>query len=123
MISFDNKGDFSKSFNFLNNIKTLNIRNLSSLAEKGVIALTNASPMDSGLMKHSWNYNIEQKNGVVTINWTNSDIEGGCNVAILVQYGHGTKDGKYVKGVDFINPALKPIFDEIANDVWKEVNK
>lgn len=72
-------------------------------------------------MGRSWEYKIVQNRGSVSIEWYNTDVENGSNVAILVQYGHGTGTGGYVQGRDFINPAMRPIFDEIAQKLWKEV--
>lgn len=122
MISFEAKGDFKKLNGFFE--KALNFVHLGDLdkyGEMGVKALSDASPKLTGRMSKSWYYKIERSNGTVKIIWCNSDIENGENVALLVQYGHGTRSGKYVEGRDFINPAIKPIFDEIAKGAWKEV--
>lgn len=122
--SFRSTGNFNETESMLK--KNLN-RDYTSLlntyGEMGVVALELASPVDSGLMASSWRYDIEQSNGTISLVFHNDDIENGCNVAILVQYGHGTKSGYYVQGVDYINPALKPVFDELAKSVWKEVTE
>ena len=96
---------------------------LDRTGEMGVEALRQATPVDTGLAANSWNYRIVKSNKVSKIEWYNTDVEGGCNVAILIQYGHGTKSGTYVEGIDYINPALKPIFDTMADYLWKEVTK
>lgn len=122
MISITHKGDFNKVERFMNRFlhkEYLNI--LAKYGEQGVRALSNASPVDTGRMKQSWNYEIERGFGRTSLWWTNSDIENGYNIAIILQYGHGTRNGAYVEGVDFINPALRPIFESIAEEAWKEV--
>lgn len=96
-------------------------RTLDGLARSGVDALSSATPMDSGLTASSWGYEIQVERNSVTISWTNSNLVGGTPIAILLQYGHGTGTGGYVQGMDYINPAIKPIFDKIANQVWKAV--
>jgi hypothetical protein len=94
----------------------------SAQAEKGVRALTQATPIDSGLAANSWGYEVTKTSSSITIGWTNSDVEGGgYPVAIMIQFGHGTGTGGYIQGIDYINPAMRPIFDEIAETVWKAV--
>jgi hypothetical protein len=94
---------------------------LDAEARKGVSALGQASPKDSGLASDSWDYQIERSGRAVTIKWTNSDVENGFPVAIMLQLGYGTGTGGYVQGRDYINPAMRPIFDSIAEQVWKAV--
>lgn len=94
---------------------------LERTGQKGVDALSAATPVDTGKTASSWSYEIVRGDGTATIKWLNSDVEGGCNVAMLIQYGHGTRGGTYVEGIDYINPALQPVFDEMADEVWKEV--
>jgi hypothetical protein len=94
---------------------------LDGLAREGVNALASATPVDSGLASTSWDYKIEQSKTSCTITWTNTDVENGFPVAIMLQYGYGTGTGGYVQGVDYINPAMKPVFDHIADKVWKAV--
>jgi hypothetical protein len=89
--------------------------------KQGVNALANTTPTDTGKTAHSWNYKVGQKNGTIFIVWTNSDIESGFPVAIMLQYGYATGTGGYVQGEDYINPSLKPIFDQIRDRVWKAV--
>jgi hypothetical protein len=96
-------------------------RAIDGEAQKGVRALASASPKDSGLASDSWDYVIERSGKSVTIKWTNSDVENGFPVAIMLQFGYGTGTGGYVQGQDYINPAMRPIFDSIADRVWKAV--
>lgn len=121
-VSFSSSGDFHKTTAFLNRIKQLQIEKLvAAQAEKGVAALASATPVDSGLAASSWGYEIVKKANSLTIYWTNSDNENGYPVAVMIQYGHGTGTGGYVQGIDYINPAIRPIFDQIAETVWKAV--
>ena len=94
---------------------------LASYAQFGVSALSSATPADSGRAKHSWDYEVSSSGGVHELIWTNSDVENGFPVVIRLQFGHGTGTGGYVQGRDFINPAIKPVFDQIADRVWKAV--
>ena len=124
MISFKQKGDFSKLTSFLEKAKeAARIGDLDKYGREGVVALAAATPVDSGLTANSWYYEIEHKNGSATINFCNSNIQNGVPIAIILQYGHGTRNGGWVQGVDYINPAIQPIFDKIANSAWKEVTK
>lgn len=122
MISFKEKGDLKKTTMFLEKcLEPLNMGILNKYGQMGVEALREASPIETGRMAHSWYYDIESSMNGAKITWSNSDVEGGYNVAILVQYGHGTKSGKYVPGKDFINPAMRPIFEQLADKLLKEV--
>lgn len=122
MISFSLGGSTARTSRFLKRAQTLDpYSGLEGLAQRGVDALRSATPVDSGLTANSWGYEIETSNGSVRISWTNSNQVNGVNIAIILQYGHGTGTGGYVAGRDYINPALKPIFDEIANGVWRKV--
>lgn len=94
---------------------------LGKYGVEGVQALSQATPQDSGLTASSWSYEILKQNGNYTIVWINTNVHSGVSVAVLIQYGHGTGTGGYVQGRDYINPAIQPIFDRIANDVWKVV--
>ena len=121
-VSFSSKGDFSKTIKFLNKVKNVKINDiLSKYGEMGVTALSQATPKDSGITSQSWNYKIEFKNNNASIVWYNTNVVKGVNIAVILQYGHGTRNGGWVEGTDYINPAMKPIFDKIANQVWKEV--
>lgn len=121
-ISFTSKGDFSKTIKFLNKVKNVKINNiLSKYGKIGVNALSQATPKDSGVTSRSWNYKIEVNNDNASIVWYNTNVVKGVNIAVILQYGHGTRNGGWVEGRDYINPAMKPIFDKIADQVWKEV--
>lgn len=96
---------------------------LDSYGQEGVRALASFTPKDTGLTAASWNYVIEKKNGRISLTWKNSNINKGVNIAIILQYGHATRNGGYVYGVDYINPALRPIFQKLADAAWKEVTK
>ena len=124
MISFRQKGDFSKLTSFLEKSKeAVKAGDLDRYGREGVAALASATPIDSGLTANSWYYKIERGNGSVSISFHNSNIQNGVPIAIILQYGHGTRNGGWVEGRDYINPAVQPIFDEIVNNAWKEVNK
>lgn len=124
MISFRHKGDFSKSTRFLNRAKqAIRIGQLDRYGREGVAALASATPTESGETASSWYYEISQSAGSVTITWNNSHINKGVPIAVILQYGHGTGTGGYVQGRDYINPAIRPIFDKIASEVWREVTK
>lgn len=122
MIEFEVGGSTANLDAFLKSLKALDLTaGLESIAQRGVAALQAATPTESGLTAASWGYRIINEGGSVTIEWINTNIQGGVNVAVILQYGHGTGTGGYVAGQDYINPAIKPIFDEIANEVWKKV--
>ena len=124
MIKLVSKGDFTNTFRFLERAKEiLKISDLDKYGKQGVEALQAATPVDTGKTRDSWSYDIRHENGSVMIEWTNSNIVDGSNIAVLIQYGHGTRNGGFVVGRDYINPAMRPIFDGIAENVWKEVNK
>ena len=122
MISFRQKGNFSKLTRYLERVENVvKIGDLDKYGREGVAALSSATPVDSGLTANSWYYKIEHKSGSATISFHNSNIQNGVPIAIILQYGHGTRNGGWVQGRDYINPAIQPIFDEIANNAWKEV--
>lgn len=124
LITIRQKGDFSKLTKHL--IRLENIAktvDLKRYAEEGLAALKAATPVDTGLTADSWFYEIKQTNGRISIAFYNSNIQNGIPIAIILQYGHGTRNGGWVQGRDYINPAIQPIFDKIANDAWKEVTK
>ena len=124
MITFRQKGDFSKLTRFLERVKeAVHLGDLDKYGRQGVAALSSATPVDSGLTAESWYYEIENKNGSATITFNNSNIQNGVPIAIILQYGHGTRNGGWVDGRDYINPAIQPIFDEIVNEAWREVTK
>lgn len=124
MISFRNKGDFRKTFKFLKSAeKSEYTKVLDQCGEMGVNALASATPKRSGTTAASWNYEIHRSGKKCSIIWTNNNINKGVNIAIILQYGHGTGWGGYVRGRDYINPAIQPIFDRITDIVWREVTK
>ena len=124
MISFRQKGDFSKLTRYLERAKkVIRISDLDRYGREGVAALASATPVDTGLTASSWRYEIKHENGSVTISFLNSNIQNGVPIAIILQYGHGTNNGGWVEGRDYINPAIQPIFDKIADDAWREVTK
>ena len=124
MISFRQKGNFSKLTSFLEKAKeSVKIGDLDKYGREGVAALSSATPIDSGKTANSWSYEITNKNGSVTISFNNSNIQNGVPIAIILQYGHGTKNGGWVQGRDYINPAIQPVFDEIVDKAWREVTK
>ena len=124
MISFRQKGDFSKLTNYLERAKeVVNLGVLDKYGREGVAALESATPVDTGKTAKLWSYKIERKKGSVSISFNNSNIVNGVPIAIILQMGHGTGTGGWVMGRDYINPAVQPIFDKIANDAWKEVSK
>lgn len=124
VVSFKHRGNFNNLDRFLKGAAKLDLeRILQSYGEEGVRALSSATPIDSGDTAGSWGYKIQRNRASYSIIWTNSNVNEGIPIAILIQYGHGTSNGGYVQGRDFINPALQPIFDQIANSVWQEVIK
>lgn len=124
MISFRQKGDFSKLTNFLEKAKeVVKLGDLDKYGREGVAALSSATPVDTGKTANSWYYKIENNNGSASISFYNSNIQNGVPIAIILQYGHGTGNGGYVEGRDYINPAIQPIFDKIAENAWREVTK
>lgn len=122
-IKFSTSGDFSKTYKFLDKVKNYNPEAvLKRYAEAGVAALKNATPSESGVTANSWSYEIKVTKGKdATINWINTNRNKGVSIAIILQYGHGTRTGGYVVGRDYINPAMKPVFDKIASEAWEEV--
>lgn len=124
MISFRHKGDFSKLTGFLEKAKNVvHLGMLDKYGREGVAALSSATPIDSGQTSSSWYYKIERTNGGASLNFLNSNINKGVPIAIILQFGHGTGTGGWVQGRDYINPAIQPIFDRIAEEAWKEVTK
>jgi hypothetical protein len=124
MISIKQRGDFSKAKKYLLKIsKTSNSKLFDEIGRKGVSALSSATPVDTGKTAASWSYEITKRKGRITISFNNSNIVKHVNIAIILQYGHGTRNGGWVQGRDYINPALQPVFDEFAKEAWEEVTK
>lgn len=122
MIEFKQSGDFKKTEAFLARLQKPQVLSiLHKYGRLGVSALANATPASTGLAAESWGYLVENNATTWSIIWTNTDVENGFPVAIMLQYGHGTGTGGYVQGIDYINPALRPIMDQLADEVWKAV--
>lgn len=122
MIVFRQKGNFSKTEKMLKE-KSIDIKKIKKYADLGIEALMSNTPKDTGLTASSWYYTIENDNGIIKITYCNSNIQDGVPIAVILQYGHATNNGGWVEGKDYINPSIQPIFDEIANKMWKEVTK
>ena len=124
MISFRQKGDFSKLNRYLERVKeSAKIGVLDKYGREGVAALASATPVETGKTANSWYYEIKRQNRTVSLEFKNSNIKDGVPIAVILQYGHGTGTGGWVQGRDYINPAIQPIFDKIADSAWKEVTK
>lgn len=122
LIRITSKGDFNNTFRFLNKMSKFQINKiLEKYGQMGVKALRSATPIDSGRTAESWGYEISVGKEGATIHWTNSNQNNGVYIAVILQYGHGTGTGGYVQGVDYINPAIRPVFDKIAEEAWMEV--
>lgn len=124
MIRIKHKGDFSKTTRYLTKAKqSARVSDLDRFGREGVAALASATPVDSGLTANSWAYKIERANGMVSLTFYNTNIQNGVPIAIILQYGHGTRNGGWVQGRDYINPAIQPIFDKITENAWREVTR
>ena len=124
MISFRQKGDFKKLNSYLERLEeVIKLGKLNKYGERGVSALASATPVDTGLTASSWEYSINREKDSVSISFENTNVNNGVSIAILLQYGHGTRNGGYVQGRDYINPAIQPLFDQIAEEAWKEVTR
>lgn len=122
MITLTSSGSFKNTERFLAAMRRQDFRqNIQGLAQKGVIALRNATPVDEGVTAAAWGYEMRTTRSGFSIVWTNTHVNNGTPIAIILQYGHGTGTGGYVAGRDYINPAIRPIFDEIADALWKAV--
>lgn len=123
-IKIRHKGNFNKTEKFFNRVLKRGYLNiLEKYGEMGVSALKDVTPSESGKTAESWDFGIEEGNGTVTLYWTNSNENDGVNIAILLIYGHGLQNGGYVQGIDFVNPAMRPVFKKIADECWEEVTK
>ena len=124
MIRFRQRGDFSSLTSYFQRIKeVIKFSDLDKYGREGVVALEMYTPKDTGLTSRSWRYKIEHGNETVSISFYNMNINQGVSIAVILQYGHGTRNGGWVEGRDYINPAVRPIFDKIAEEAWKEVTK
>lgn len=124
VISFSQHGDFKKSLTFMTRVRSRNVRGiLEKYGQRGVEALAIATPKETGKTAASWSYEIKMDDNGATLCWKNANIVDGVPIAVILQYGHGTRNGGYVQGTDYINPVMKPLFDEIAAELWREVRK
>lgn len=124
MVRVRHKGDFTKLTYYLESIKKpIKLSDLDKYGKRGVAALSSATPVDTGVTAASWYYKVEYKDGIAKIIFCNSNIQNGVSIAIILQYGHGTRNGGWVEGRDYIDPAIQPIFDELVDDAWREVTK
>lgn len=124
MITFRQKGDFSNLSRFLERAKeVIKLGDLDKYGRAGVAALSSATPVDTGKTANSWTYEIVRQNGSVSIEFHNTNIQKGIPIAIILQTGHATGTGGWVEGRDYINPAIRPIFDKIAKEALEEVSK
>lgn len=122
VLSIRQSGDFKKSLTFFTRLKKRSIRPiLEKYGRLGVEALAAATPKDTGKTAASWEYEIKMEQSGATLCWKNTNVVDGVPIAVILQYGHGTRNGGYVQGLDYINPAMKPIFDKIAEELWQEV--
>lgn len=124
MIVITESGNFDKTEKFLKRIANREIfKSLSKYGQRGVNALAAATPIESGRTASSWSYEVEMGSDSYSIIWSNDRTNQGVNIAVILQYGHGTGTGGYVQGRDYINPAMRPIFDQIAEEAWREVTR
>lgn len=124
MIKFRQKGDFSKLTRYFERVKeVVKLGDLDKYGREGVAALESATPVDTGLTASSWRYEIDHGKDSVSISFYNDNIQNEVPIAIILQYGHGTRNGGWVQGRDYINPVIRPLFDKIADEAWKEVTK
>lgn len=124
MITIESQGEWKLTRNWFDRMTKLDLALImNQFGKEGVSALAVATPSRSGLTSKSWNYEVTRKGNNWKITWTNSNVNKGANIAVLIQYGHGTRNGGYVVGRDYINPAIRPVFDKIAQKAWKEVTR
>jgi hypothetical protein len=122
MIQVTSVGNFNKTLSYLDFLKSGKVfADFSRYGRIGVNALSGATPVESGETANAWTYEVEHSRERHAIYWYNNHVEDGVNIAVIIQYGHGTGTGGYVQGRDYINPAIRPIFDQILNDVWRQV--
>jgi len=123
MIVLKHEGNFKNTERFLTNAQKINILHiLQRYAREGITALANATPVDTGLTANSWYSKIKVSGTGLSITWSNSNVVSRVVIAVILQYGHGTKNGGYVQGRDYINPAIQPVFDNIVAEAWREIN-
>ena len=124
MVSFSHKGKFTKLTRYLTSVKeAAKFVNWDAFGKEGVAALASATPVDTGKTANSWSYKVTIANNRVTISFYNTNIQNGVPIAIILQYGHATRNGGWVEGRNYIDPAIQPIFDKLANQAWREVTR
>lgn len=124
VLTFESYGDFSKLHHYLEKAKeSVGMGILDKYGKLGVEALRQATPRDTGLTAESWSYSVQRTPGLIRLSFNNSNVNQGIPIAILIQYGHGTRNGGFVEGIDYINPALQPLFNDLADELWKEVTE
>lgn len=124
LISFEHKGNFTATERFLMKVRHINVQQiLEKYGQMGVEALSAATPVKTGKTAASWSYSVAKEGKSYIISWNNSNIDKGVPIAVIIQTGHGTKNGGYVRGIDYINPAMQPVFEAIANSAWKEMTR
>lgn len=124
MITLTSKGDYSKLTCYLDRLKKITRMDvLNKYGKEGVSVLSAATPVETGRTANSWTYEVEQGKGSASITFSNTNINKGVSIAIILQYGHGTRNGGYVQGRDYINPAIQPIFDKMVDELWREVTR
>lgn len=124
MVKIKSTGNFNNTMTWLKGLREHKWKKeLDKFGKKGVDALRSATPMDTGKTANSWGYEIVDDGDTVKIEWTNSNVNKGCNIALILQYGHGTGSGHYIEGIDYINPAMKPIFKQLETDAWEAIRK
>ncbi len=124
IIVIKHRGNFEKTERFFKRMLDFEVEEvLAKYGEKGVAALSAATPINTGKTSSSWFYEIEKTGGGYNIVWSNSNVNDGVNIAAIIQFGHGTGNGGYVSGVDYINPSLEPVFKELAEEAWREVTR
>lgn len=122
MLRLKTRGSYKKSFTFMEKLlEFFNKGGLNKYGERGVKALLDATPKDTGLTSKSWTYKVVRENGKVSIVWSNTNVQNGVNIAVILQYGHATRTGYWIEGRDYINPAMKSVFDSISREAWEEM--
>lgn len=124
LIKVKHKGSFKRTEQFFNRVLRRNYLNiLARYGELGTAILRDATPVESGATRDGWNFEIEEDDGIITIAWTNNNENEGLNVALLIIYGHGMPNGGYVQGIDFVDPVIRPLMQDLATNAWREVTK
>lgn len=124
MITISSKGNFNNTEKFFKKVISSNYLSIfEKYGKEGVRLLSSATPVDTGKTSESWTYDVKKSKRGISIEWSNSNVINGVQIAVIIQYGHGTQNGAYIQGQDYINPVIKPLFDILTNDIWKDVSK